>query len=342
MTHVPSTPDYGVLSEVAPGIFWLRLPLPFALNHINVWVLRNGDTWSLVDTGVWDEATLALWEALLDGPLAGLPLDRLVCTHYHPDHMGLAGWLSRRFGVPVTTPFGEWDMGTRSWGEERHDDYYAGLRGHYLRCGCPQDMADGAERGKSAYSPLVHPLSGSWSPIADGDTLALGGRLWTVMTFSGHTPEHACLWCKEDGVLISGDQILPRISPTVGAWYRNADDDPLDDFLASLSRLGELPADTLVLPSHDRPFSTLRARCRELEAHHGARLQDALALCQSPASVFQVSQGLFNRRLDGHQQAFAIAETLAHLNHLVARGQMARTVGESGEWLFQATGKAAA
>jgi len=329
-------PPAASVREVADGVLWLRMPLPFALDHVNLWVLRDREGWALVDTGMGDEVTRALWERLLAGPLGGLPVTQLIATHFHPDHMGLAGWLAPRFGVPLTASFGEWSTGRRSW-LESGEDYLACKREHYRRVGYDAEVLARVGDEGDSFRSRIAPVPPSYRRIKDGDLLAIGGRGWRVMTCGGHSPEHACLWCPEAGVLIAGDQVLPRISPAIGVWAQEPDAQPLALFLESLDRLGALPDDTLALPSHDQPFTGLGPRCAALKRHHDERLDQTRAACREPATALQVLRTLFPRALDFHQTAFATAETLAHLNHLMAQGAIERR-GEGGAvWLYQAS-----
>lgn len=327
-------PAPAAVTEVSEGILWVRMPLPFALDHVNLWLLRDGESWALVDTGIGDDLTRALWERLLAGPLGGRPLSQIVSTHYHPDHMGLAGWLCPRFGVPLTATHGEWSCG-RLAALETGDDYRDHVRDYYRRAGCHEQLLRDSGVDANSYRPRTTPVPPAFRRISDGDVLFIGGRSWQVMTFGGHSPEHACLWCPEAGVLIAGDQILPRISPTVGVWPQEPEAEPLSLFLAALGRLKQLPESTLVLPSHDHPFVSLHQRCDELRSHHADRLLTTQEACRAtPATAQQVLKTLFQRPLDGHQMAFAVAETLAHLNYLLGAGKIRRTAGDTGSWMY--------
>jgi glyoxylase-like metal-dependent hydrolase (beta-lactamase superfamily II) len=314
--------------EVYAGIHWLRMALPFALDHINLWLLEDGGGWAVIDTGVNDDATRAAWRQVL----AGRAVTRLICTHFHPDHMGLAGWLAAEHGVALHATLGEWSFG-RMLSLETGDDYAAHQVEHYRRAGFGPELLDGVRSRVGSYRTRVAPLPTSVATLRDGATLVIGGRRWQVVVGRGHSPEHACLWCAEDNVLIAGDQILPRISPIVGVWPQQPDDDPLGDYLESLRRLKTLPADALVLPSHGLPFRGLHTRADALLAHHAERL-DRLRAAPCPATALELSRALFRRELDAQQIGFAVGETLAHANHLVARGEWRRDARGDGVWLF--------
>ncbi|MBC7908479.1 MAG: MBL fold metallo-hydrolase [Rhodospirillaceae bacterium] len=324
----PIPPDAGTTLEVAPGIHWLRMALPFALDHINLWLLEDGDGWAIVDTGVNDEATRAAWVTVL----AGKRVTKLICTHFHPDHMGLAGWLAQRHQVPLTATLGEWSFG-RMLTLDVGDDYHANQVEHYRRAGYGEDLLAGVRQRSGAYGTRVAPLPASISDIRDGSRIIIGGRLWQVVEGRGHSPQHACLWCAEAGVLISGDQVLPRISPIVGVWPQQPDDDPLRDFLTSLDTLKQLPDDALVLPSHGLPFLGLHARCDDLIRHHETRLTQLLEAATEPTTALDLAHVLFRRALDPQQLGFAMGETLAHANCLIERGLLKRDL-KDGVWLY--------
>jgi len=325
------------VQNVAEGVLWVRMPLPFALDHVNLWLLDDGEGWTLVDTGIGDSATCALWQHLFEGDLKGKPISRLLCTHYHPDHMGLAGWLTARFGISLTCTLGEWSYGRIGW-LDNGPEMDAHKRNHYRRLGFDDSRIDAlCEIGQDYRSRISGPPR-DFNRIQEGDRLRIGGREWVVMTFGGHAPEHACFWCPEAGLLISGDQILPRISPVVGLWPDQPDADPLGLFLTGLERLKALPAETLVLPAHGLPFSTLPARCDELADHHRDRLGAIAALCDRPVTVAEVTQAVFTRPLDPHQSLFAAAEILAHLRHLETQGRLRRDLDQSGAWRFDRVG----
>ena len=328
----PTPPETGVPFAVAPGVQWLRVALPFALDHINLWLIADGDGVAVVDTGVNDDATRATWERVL----AHTRVTRLICTHFHPDHMGLAGWLAERHGVELTATLGEWSFG-RMLTLEGGGDYAENQVEHYRRAGFGPDLLDGVRGRIGSYRARVAPLPPRINTIRHGSRLRIGGREWRVIVGRGHAPEHASLWCEEAGVLISGDQILPRISPIIGVWPQQPDDDPLSDFLLSLDGWKALPADTLVLPSHGLPFRGLHRRADDLAHHHAQRL-DLLRAASVPATAVELSRSLFRRELDPQQMGFAVGETLSHANHLVGLGEWVRTTRHDGVWLFGPAG----
>lgn len=329
-------PPPGQLTTLAPGVHWLRMPLPFALDHINLWVLDEDDGCTLVDCGLATAETRAAWEVVFANPTFKGPVRRVVVTHFHPDHVGLAGWLSARWGVPVAMTHTEWLTG-RMLSLDTSDAFVEHQLAHYRAAGCAPEYLDAVRTRGNTYSGRVSPIPASFHRLCEGESLRIGGRHWRIMVGRGHAPEHATLYCPELGVLISGDQILPRISPNVGVWPNEPEAEPLGDFLASLGTFKALPDNTLVLPSHDRPFHGLHARLDTLRRHHDVRLDDLLATIDAPKTVMEAAPALFRRPLDQHQTGFAIAETLAHLHHLRARTLVERTREPGAPYRFQRT-----
>lgn len=318
-------PEAGHSLPVAPGVDWVRMSLPFVLDHVNVWLLEDGDGCTLVDTGIALDSVKTCWETLL----ANRQPRRLVVTHFHPDHLGLASWLMQRHDLPLTMTLGEYltaHAARREFGGVGVAAMLAQFRRHGL-----DDTRHGAlvARG-NAYARGVPDLPDSFNRIKDGEHLSIGGRDWRVMTGYGHSPEHASLYCEELRVLISGDMLLPRISTNVSVFANLPDADPLQDFLDSLQRLTVLPEDTLVLPSHGRPFKGLHQRVTQLAAHHAERCATLLASCSAPKSACELLETLFPRELDTHQVQFAMGEAIAHLNHLEQAGSLKRVEGGDG------------
>jgi glyoxylase-like metal-dependent hydrolase (beta-lactamase superfamily II) len=315
-------PPSGGAAEVAPGVLWVRLPLPFALDHVNVWLLADRDGWTLVDTGHDDEATRAAWERIEGEVLDGRPIRRVISTHHHPDHVGLSGWMARRWRAELWTTRTEWLYGRafslRPLGETR-----VSTREYSQRAGLPAIRLAAVVECCRSYPESVS-LPPSFRRLRAGDELQVGGTRWRVLVGGGHSPEHACLFAPERGVLISGDQVLPHITPNVSIWPSEPEEDPLSEFLRTLDLLRAVPGDPLVLPSHGAPFVGLGRRCEELALHHRARLDAVLAACGRPRTAFEVMRVLFDRPLDPHQTTFAIGEALAHLNHLAAAGLVRR------------------
>jgi len=328
---------------VAPGVLWHRMPLPFALDHINLWLLRGSEGYVAVDTGYGDPATRALWQLRIDGALDGLPITRIVVTHYHPDHLGNAAWLAARFGLLVDMTTAEFLTAHAVHGDAPGysvDDFCAHFRAHGMSA---DDVRALRERG-NRYRPGVPEMPSRYRRMLGGDALMLGEREFTVIPGYGHSPEHAALFAapssaRDTPILLAGDMLLPRISTNVAVGPADPEGDPLARFLASLDAYAALPADTLVLPSHGLPFRGAAQRVAQLRSHHAARLRelaDALAASAAPQEAVDVLPVLFRRPLDLQQRFFAMGEAIAHLNHLWRAGQARRIVAAGGSVRYAA------
>src|SRR5262245_31991979 len=329
----PEPPEGGTTVTVAPGIRWIRMPLPFQLNHINLWLLDDDGGLTIVDTGVGLSPTRAHWEQLFTGDLAGTPIVRVLVTHFHPDHIGNAEWLARRFGVELWCPQAEWLMCQLAWQGMGGNDSEKRL-GYYRRHGVPEEQVEAFRERGNHYRQLVPTAMPEFRAVREGDVLAIGGRAWRAFTVLGHAPEHACLYCPEANVLISGDQVLPKITTNVSVWPDQPYGNPLRLYLDSLARFRPLPQDALVLPSHGLPFRGLHGRLDHLRHHHDERLSETFDALAEPLTAFDLVPVLFRRKLDTHQLGFAIGEALAHLHYVEAEGQAARSIGADGVHRF--------
>jgi glyoxylase-like metal-dependent hydrolase (beta-lactamase superfamily II) len=339
--HGSRRPGPGELIEVASGIHWLRMPLPFSLDHINLWVLDGGDHWVIVDTGVATPEIKAHWRALFAGPLSGKRVGRVIVTHYHPDHIGLAGWLARKWGVVPEITRAEFLLArvlTLDAGGHPPDEVVS----FYARHGWPQDAL--AELRASAWGGFargVHPLPQGYRRLREGDRLHVGTRSWEIVVGSGHSPEHACLWCPEEAILISGDQVLPRITSNVSVYPTEPDADPLGDWLDSIDRLRRVAAHALVLPAHNEPFIGLHARLDQLAADHMRKLEALrVAAAAAPLSAWDSFRTLFGRAIRDGERQMATGEALAHL-HWLARRRELEAEEISGVVRFRASGTSA-
>jgi glyoxylase-like metal-dependent hydrolase (beta-lactamase superfamily II) len=319
-------PPAGATIEVASGIRWLRMPLPFALDHINLWLIEEQAAWTLVDCGYGDAATRALWQSHFDATLRGRAITRIVATHYHPDHLGNAAWLAAQFAAPVAMTAAEFLTGHAVHAE--HPGYSPADTSELFRAHGLADTHAAALRARgNPYRRGVPDIPHTFRRIMPDAAPRLGGEDWRLVLGYGHSPEHASFYSPARRVLISGDMLLPRISTNVSVWPSEPEADPIARFLDSLAAFEALPDDTLVLPSHGLPFRGIRARVGALRAHHAARLEELIEAMRErsdPASAADVVPVLFRRELDLQQRYFAFGEAIAHLNHLVATGIAAR------------------
>ena len=319
----------GETFRVAPGVHWLRMFLPFALNHINLWLLEDGDAWVIVDTGVGTEDTRAHWETALASTVGSRPVSRVILTHHHPDHSGNAAWLTRRFNAPLVITQTEY-LACHAVLEKRAGYDIEALLSMYRRNGLTaENEAKMSARGEH-FQRLVPEFPSSYSRLLNGTVLSIGGREWRVLVGYGHSPEHASLYCEDENVMISGDMMLPKITTNVSVQAVEPLGNPLKLFLDSTRAQAVLPADTLVLPSHGLPFRGIRERVEQLVHHHDQRLAELVAACDGPRSAADVIPVLFRRPLDAHQMFFAMGESMAHLHYLEAEGRVARTIGDDG------------
>ncbi|MCV2422013.1 MBL fold metallo-hydrolase [Paucibacter sp. DJ2R-2] len=349
-------PGPGELIELAPGVRWLRMGLPFALDHINLWLLRDEidgtegakvQGWTIVDCGVANEATQANWEAIFADQLEGLPVLRVIVTHFHPDHIGLAHWLCQRWsgavapGLPAHHECRLWISATDFHLARLASGSTVGMGGEtaaafFASHGLSDPEALTKIRARSSYYPSMVPqVPASFRRLMGGKTLQIGGQSWQCLVGYGHAPEHISLYCAALGLMISGDMVLPRISTNVSVVDVEPEADPLRLYLDSLQRLLSLPADTLVLPAHGLPFRGLHARIEQLQEHHVERLADVRQACaDKPCHAAELLELLFKRKLDLHQTTFAMGESVAHLNSLWLGGQLRRERGADGIYRF--------
>jgi glyoxylase-like metal-dependent hydrolase (beta-lactamase superfamily II) len=334
-------PGAGQVIQVAEGLLWARLPLPFRLNHVNVWLLEEPDGWTAIDSGCDTAEIRAQWDALLAGPLGGKPLRRHIATHGHTDHIGLSGWLVHRFDMPFVASLIEW-LTPQVRVLEAQGAMRPEAEAHMKLLGCGQEMIDRLRADRHWAGALIHPMPAQFQRIRNGDEIVFGGRTWRVITAGGHAPEHCSFYCEDDRILIVGDQILPRISPMIGVFSEQPFGNPLADYLTSLERFRHLPADVLVLPSHGLPFTGLHRRIDELQHHHHLRLEVLEDLMRGPATGMQLAAGLFPKAVHEGHARLALAETLAHINYLVADERAQRLPVEQGLLRFVARGRSSA
>jgi glyoxylase-like metal-dependent hydrolase (beta-lactamase superfamily II) len=320
---VPQPPEAGQVIEIAPGILWTRIPLPFRLNHVNVYLIDDGDGWAVLDTGIGNEQTRAVWGSLIGGPLAGRRLSRLIVTHFHPDHIGLAGWLCERFDLPLLTSQTSYlactniSLSPGALDAKPYHDFY-------LRHGLDLETTQRVTTQGHNYLKMVSGLPPTFTRVVAGDALKIGGRIFHVLTGDGHAPEQVMLYCAADNVFLAADQVLAKITPNISVWAVDPEGDPLGLYLRSLNALKEqIPPDALVLPGHQLPFYGLHTRSDQLMAHHNMRCAAIAEACRTtPRSAAELVPVVFHLQLDPHQMSFAFSEVQAHVNYMLRNGRL--------------------
>ena len=322
-------PAQGRSLPVADGVRWLRMRLPFALDHINLWLLRDRqdgrDGWTVVDCGIDDAPTRAAWEQVFADELQGLPVLRVICTHMHPDHIGLAHWITERWSCRLWISATDWNaarVASSAIGDAHSGDSAADF---YAQHGLDDAVAlERMRRRSNVYASMVRQVPVRFRRLMDGMRLQIGAHEWRCIAGYGHAPEHIALFCPALNLLISGDMVLPRISTNISVYDIEPEANPLPLYLESIrSMRSALPADALVLPSHGKPFGGLHPRIDQLLAHHAERLAEVLMACaEAPHTAAELLPLLFKRELDMHQTTFALGEAVAHVHALLAEGQL--------------------
>ncbi|MBB4372612.1 glyoxylase-like metal-dependent hydrolase (beta-lactamase superfamily II) [Bradyrhizobium sp. cir1] len=317
-------PGHDEVVEVRPGVLWARLKLPFRLNHVNIYLLADGDGYAMVDAGFGNEETIEAWTKLFDGPLKGVNITRLIVTHSHPDHVGLAGWIVERFNCPLVMSQVEYlqsvyhqNRGT----EERRNAQRLFFRRH----GMDESLTEKLLGRGQDYLKQVSVLPPSYRRISHGDEIVIGPRRFKVITGGGHALDQVMLYCADDKLFLSADQVLSKISPNVSVWAVEPDQNSLGEYLASLASLTTtLPYDLLVLPGHGVPFYGLKTRIKQLADHHEERCRLIADACrEQPKTSRELVPVVFNKHvLDEHQMGFAAGELVAHVNYMIVEGRL--------------------
>lgn len=319
-------PDFGTTREVAPGVYWLQMPLPMSLAYINLYLLEGDRGWTVVDTGIRGEESRELWQTIFDTQLRGKPIEQVICTHMHPDHTGQSGFICEQWQAPLLMSYAEYHQ-ARSMGTMMANSGNWQMTEYFVRAGFDPHFLEKMREQRSNFTPEPEdrPLPPSFIRLTEGDRLTIGENEWQVLTGSGHSPEHVCLYCESARVMISGDQILPIITSNVSVQPMEPYANPLVGWLESHERFKELlPADILVLPAHNLPFYGVRERLQELIDHHEDRMLVLEENCVEPQVAVDLLPHLFARELEGHSRFMALGECIAHLHCLMTRGRIER------------------
>jgi glyoxylase-like metal-dependent hydrolase (beta-lactamase superfamily II) len=333
----PTTPQPGELTEVAPGILWLRLALPFQLNHVNIYLIEHDGGWAVVDTGIGDDKTKATWDAVLNGPLKGKKITKLIITHSHPDHLGLASWLVERAKCPLVMSQTEYFNGMY-FNSRRTEEQLADQAEFYRKHGIGEEGANALLGRGSNYLTRTTGLPPSYFRVRDGDTHKVGSRDFEVFTGGGHSLEQVMLLSRADKLFLSADQVLSKISPNVSVWSMEPESNALGHYIASLTRLKrDIPDDVLVLPGHGVPFFGVSIRIQQLIDHHAERCgMISVATRNKPLTASEMVPLIFHRPLDAHQAGFATGEVIAHINYMISKGELVKETAADGVMRFKA------
>ena len=323
-------PDVGTTQEIAPGIHWLRMPLPFQLDHINLWLFRDGDAWAVVDTGLGTGDTREAWERTFTGAMQDLPLSRVIVTHLHPDHVGCAGWLTGRFGIDLWMTREEY-MLCRLLAADTGRSAPPRAIAFYRAAGYSESQLDTYRERFGMFGRAISPLPESYRRLYDGLQGPVGDYDWEVVIGSGHSPEHACFFNRELNLFVSGDQVLPSISANVSVYPTEPGANPLRDWIETLGAIRRrIPEDVLVLPAHGKPFRGAHRRIDRLIGAHVERLDALVDFLDEPRRAVDVFPALYRARIDDGNLMFATGEAVAHLNYLVDEGLVVVETGDDG------------
>ena len=330
---VSDAPEGASATEVHDGVLWIRLPLPYALNHVNIFAFRETGGWTIVDTGLSTTLNRELWRDLLAGPLAGAPVWRVILTHHHPDHVGLAGWFKSVHGSEVWAPRTVWLL-ARMLTLDVQDRPSSEALEFYRAAGAEKRDYDRlANTRPFNFVDCVYPIPTGFKRIVDGDSIQIGGRSWDIRFGHGHAPAHATFWCRDAPLIIGGDQFLADITPNIGVYNTEPEAIPLTEFLASCERFREFAkCDQLVLPGHRKPFTRLPVRLVQLIENHDAALERLLEELHEPRTTVQCFEAVFGHPIKERDFGFALAEATAHLNHLWVHAKVDRNRRADGAW----------
>ncbi|NOX49661.1 MAG: MBL fold metallo-hydrolase [Gammaproteobacteria bacterium] len=330
-------PPVGTIKELAPGVYWLAMPMPGSLGHINLYLLEDNTGWYVVDTGLSNADTGRVWKEIFSSQLGSKPIIGVICTHMHPDHIGQASMITEEFRCPLYMTRAEYYQ-ARSFannGSSRRSSWQGQM--FYSRAGMPDNYLEELQKMWQAHSAegmSMPTMPSGYECLEDGQVLTIGDHEWRVVVGSGHSPEHACLHCAALKIMISGDQILPIITSNVSVHPTEPNANPLKSWMESHDKFLSTPADTLVLPAHNLPFYGVRERLRGLTAHHEDRMLAIEEACVVPHVAKDLLPVLFARKLDPRQMMMALGEAIAHLHLMMHRNRIQRTLHDDGQYRF--------
>jgi len=331
-----TAPDAGTVTQITDGVFWLRMTLPMAgLDHINLYFLKDGDEYVVVDTGLGWKDAMDIWDKVFAENMGGAKVNRVICTHLHPDHAGLAGWMCRKFDAPLLMTMGEYFLCRLMAADTGNPAPKEGIA-FYKRAGFTDEQIENYKSRFGGFGKAISELPNGYERIRDGDTIKIGGSDWQIIVGSGHSPEHACLYNADKKIMISGDQILPNISSNVSVWPTEPQGNPLEDWIRSCHKLRDVtPKDTLVMPAHGIPFRGAHHRLTRLIEHHEQALERLHEYCFEPKRSTEVYSVLFRRKINDGNRLMAVGESIAHLNCLIERGLMTRSTNADGHYIYR-------
>lgn len=333
---VDEAPEAGSVTPITDDVFWVRMSLPMkGLDHINLWFIRDGDSWVVVDTGIGSRDTMNAWQNIFDTHMGGHPVSRVIVTHLHPDHSGLAGWMCRKFGAPLLMTRDEYFLCRLMAADTGNPAPQEGIE-FYERAGFTSEQVEIYKGRFGGFGKAISPMPHGYQRLQDGQSLSIGGREWKIIVGAGHSPEHACLLCEELGVCMTGDQLLPNISSNVSVWPTEPECNPLEDWISSCHKLKDkIPEDALILPAHGIPFRGAHRRLEKLIHHHERALERLYDYCRTPMLSVDVFSILFRRPITDGNRLMAVGESIAHLNCLIQREKMTRRINDAGQFTYK-------
>lgn len=332
-----NTPENGSATQISEGVFWLRFPLPMSsLNHINLWALKDKDGWVIIDTGIGNRESMDIWQTHFKALMGGRPVNRVMCTHLHPDHTGLAGWICRKFDAPLLMTRDEYFLCRLLAADTGNPAPPEGIK-YYKKAGLTKDQIELYKLRFGGFGKMIKRMPQSYDRLVDGEMGMINGINWQIITGSGHSPEHACLYSPDLKICFTGDQLLPNISSNVSVWPTEPEGNPLENWISSCHKLiDKIPNDTLICPAHGIPFWGAHYRLNRLISHHEKALTRLRKFCKTPRMATEVYSVLFRREIDDGNRLMAVGESVAHLNCLKARGQITRRLNDAGQFIYKA------